>query len=423
MSLTSYFALPPDIRERAKQSEEVARFLALFDQFIDLPATEEDRRALWKDVEGAFEDESDDDDINRTDFDSSTISGLSDEGAMSGTRTKPSRPSVKKQSSWFSLPVDITFPNGSNPGEYPPSDFRHQRLKVIPMVTEGPWIVKTTVPSKPVMMGRKIGVRYFRGPNYFELDMHIASSKVAERILAVCRGYTKSYTTDIAFMIQSETSEELPERILAAFCLDKLDVDVRQKLYENTYSTSEPQTLSSPLTSRPSDDEVKAPGGEKRPPSARNVAESLASGTASNTSTSVQSSIVPLPAEKSIVATSLASESAEASPRLSGTAERSSKNYSYTLPSAIGDGNASAMSVFNNYEFPGISPEVRARYCDRAYSHKFKVRGPTYFVDQRKEDPGPAMCKLMLFEIYEVEPRVRSTFSSSYFHAAFLRFS
>ena len=232
--MTSYFALPPDIRERAKQSEEVARFLALFDQFIDLPATEEDRRALWKDVEGAFEDESDDDDDSSvmSDLDHTTC-GRSDSSVKSLTRTKSGKPTVKKQSSWFSLPVDITFPNGSNPGEYPPSDFRHQRLKMIPMVTEGPWIVKTTVPSKPVMIGRKIGVRYFRGPNYFELDMHIASSKVAERILGVCRGYGKSYIVDIAFMIQGETSEELPERVLAAVCLDKPDVDIRQKLYEN----------------------------------------------------------------------------------------------------------------------------------------------------------------------------------------------
>ena len=35
-----------------------------------------------------------------------------------------------------------------------------------------------------------------------------------------------------------------------------------------------------------------------------------------------------------------------------------------------------------------------------------QVRGNSYLTDQRKVDPGPAMAKLMLMELYTVEAKV-----------------
>ena len=55
-------------------------------------------------------------------------------------------------------------------------------------MTDGPWIVKAAVPSKPALLGRKIIQRYFRGETYFEVDMHVGSSAIASNIVGLARG-------------------------------------------------------------------------------------------------------------------------------------------------------------------------------------------------------------------------------------------
>ena len=60
-------------------------------------------------------------------------------------------------------------------------------------------------------------------------------------------------------------------------------------------------------------------------------------------------------------------------------------------------------STYDNCEFSDVSAEARAMYTCRAATHPLKVRGETYLEDQKKIAPGPAMSKLMLLELYEVE--------------------
>jgi hypothetical protein len=47
-----------------------------------------------------------------------------------------------------------------------------------------------------------------------EIDVDIASSYVAQKILGVVRGYAKKLTMDLAVVIQGNSEEELPERVL-----------------------------------------------------------------------------------------------------------------------------------------------------------------------------------------------------------------
>lgn len=61
--------------------------------------------------------------------------------------------------------------------------------------------------------------------------------------------------------------------------------------------------------------------------------------------------------------------------------------------------------AFFNYS-PEMSPAARNLFKDRAHCHSFKLRGASYLQDSEKVDPGPPLFKLMLMELYEVEPKV-----------------
>jgi hypothetical protein len=128
------------------------------------------------------------------------------------------------------MPSDITWPEASEPGALPPSDFRNMRFKLIPSVTEGPWVVKAAVRSQPALLGRKVVQRYFRGEGYMEIDVHVGSSVIASQIVGVCRGYGKHFAADVGIVIQGEDPSELPERMLACCSFHKIDVEVRRKL-------------------------------------------------------------------------------------------------------------------------------------------------------------------------------------------------
>ncbi|OQR93401.1 hypothetical protein THRCLA_08453 [Thraustotheca clavata] len=66
--------------------------------------------------------------------------------------------------------------------------FQNERFKLIPTIVDGPWLIRATVPQKPAITGTKLTQRYFRGSNYMEVDMDIASSTIAANIVSVCRG-------------------------------------------------------------------------------------------------------------------------------------------------------------------------------------------------------------------------------------------
>jgi hypothetical protein len=67
-------------------------------------------------------------------------------------------------------------------------------------------------------------------------------------------------------------------------------------------------------------------------------------------------------------------------------------------------------STFDNVNFVDVSPQAKALYADRSEEHSFKLRGENYLTDNKKVHPGPAMCKLLLLELYEVDPKVRCQF-------------
>nr|XP_027121466.1 protein ENHANCED DISEASE RESISTANCE 2-like isoform X1 [Coffea arabica] len=119
-----------------------------------------------------------------------------------------------------------SFPEGSLVDQFLKGDnnFRISRLKMIANIVKGPWIVKKAVGEQAIcIIGRALSCKYSQGDNFIEVDIDIASSMVANAIVHLAFGYITTLTVDLAFLIESQTESELPERILGAFRFSELN--------------------------------------------------------------------------------------------------------------------------------------------------------------------------------------------------------
>lgn len=108
--------------------------------------------------------------------------------------------------------------------------YRDERFKLIPCIVQGPFIVRQAVGSTPALIGKKLRQPYHRGKQYFELDVDICSSMVANRVTGLVLGYTKKLVIDMGFLIQAQLPDELPERLLGSVRLKHLDLSLAKKL-------------------------------------------------------------------------------------------------------------------------------------------------------------------------------------------------
>ncbi|KAF3335906.1 protein ENHANCED DISEASE RESISTANCE 2-like protein [Carex littledalei] len=95
-------------------------------------------------------------------------------------------------------------------------EFRNSKFKIIPSVPKGSWIVRQSVGAKPCLLGKALDITYIRGPSYLEIDVDIGSSTVANGVLGIVCGAIKTLVVDMAFLVQADTLDELPERLIGA---------------------------------------------------------------------------------------------------------------------------------------------------------------------------------------------------------------
>lgn len=102
-------------------------------------------------------------------------------------------------------------------------NYKNDRLKLIPYVAEGPWVVRNMVTGRPAIIGRKLKVLYETTygtdglADMLEVTLDIgSSSSTAKRIVSVCRRYMSALTVDIGFVVQGEEADELPEQMMGA---------------------------------------------------------------------------------------------------------------------------------------------------------------------------------------------------------------
>ena len=228
VSLVSYFAMPPDVYERYP-GIDTENCLKLFKEFINMPTTEKDRLSLWGLSEKTAEDNAG---LGFEGSDNASSMGGYDNDINSTSSSMHQRPTVSAPTTAGSVwgYNDINWPDGTEPGTYPTADFKNLRFKLVPLITEGPWVVRTAVPAKPVLLGKKLVIRHFRGEGYAETDVQIGSSNVASQITGLCRGYAKNFAADLAIILEPQSEAELPEKLLACVGINKIDVDLRRKL-------------------------------------------------------------------------------------------------------------------------------------------------------------------------------------------------
>lgn len=113
-------------------------------------------------------------------------------------------------------PLLHTFVNGDDA-------FRNSRFKLIPYISKGSWIVKQSVGKKACLVGQALEVHYFRGKNYLELGIDVGSSTVARGVVSLVLGYLNKLVIEMAFLIQGNTEEELPEVLLGTCRINHLD--------------------------------------------------------------------------------------------------------------------------------------------------------------------------------------------------------
>ncbi|XP_078160974.1 pleckstrin homology (PH) and lipid-binding START domains-containing protein [Carex rostrata] len=101
--------------------------------------------------------------------------------------------------------------------------FRNSRFKLIPYISKGSWIVKQSVGKKACLVGQALEINYFRGSNYLELGVDVGSSTVARGVVSLVLGYLNNLVIEMAFLVQGNTQEELPEVLLGTCRLNHLD--------------------------------------------------------------------------------------------------------------------------------------------------------------------------------------------------------
>lgn len=109
------------------------------------------------------------------------------------------------------------------------ADHKNKTLKIVPTVVQGPWVVKSVVGGKPAIIGNKLPVNYVYQKEegdkalYLEADLDIVASSAARGILSAVRSYTQVLTLDLGFVVQGNSTDELPEQMLMGSRLHGID--------------------------------------------------------------------------------------------------------------------------------------------------------------------------------------------------------
>ncbi|KAH7662663.1 Bet v1-like protein [Dioscorea alata] len=101
--------------------------------------------------------------------------------------------------------------------------YRNSRFKLIPYISKGSWIVKQSVGKKACLVGQGLRINYFSGKNYLEVGIDVGSSTVARGVVSLVLGYLNNLVIELAFLIQGNTQEELPEVLLGTCLVNHLD--------------------------------------------------------------------------------------------------------------------------------------------------------------------------------------------------------
>ena len=137
----------------------------------------------------------------------------------------PGRPDA--YSSVFYFAAKAPIPADSLLGRFVYGDdaYRNARFKIVNRIVKGPWLVRATVGNYGAcLLGRALTCRYHKGDDYLEIDVDIGSSAIASAILHLALGAVTSVTIDMGFLVESQSEEELPEKLFGAVRIAQMEM-------------------------------------------------------------------------------------------------------------------------------------------------------------------------------------------------------
>ena len=90
--------------------------------------------------------------------------------------------------------------------------FRNNTFKLIPRCVNAPFLVKRAVGEVPTLLGNKLNQLYFATEDYFEIDVNISSSRIAQYTVGLAINSASVVVCDLAFVDKQNTSAQNPSR-------------------------------------------------------------------------------------------------------------------------------------------------------------------------------------------------------------------
>jgi len=102
---------------------------------------------------------------------------------------------------------------------------RNARLKLIPVIVDSPSeAFQKTVANKPAIIGNKLKAHWYESPNHMEVIIDVGTSVIATQVWKMMLPQSKLLAMDIAWVIEGQSEEELPEVVLGCAHLSRPDM-------------------------------------------------------------------------------------------------------------------------------------------------------------------------------------------------------
>jgi hypothetical protein len=102
--------------------------------------------------------------------------------------------------------------------------YRRNRLKLLPICTQGPWLVRKAI-GQPSLIAKKLDTTFRRGTGLLEVTINIGSSVIARNVQRLVTSSLKSLILDIGFTIEGHDDSELPERLIGGCRLKHINIE------------------------------------------------------------------------------------------------------------------------------------------------------------------------------------------------------
>jgi len=106
--------------------------------------------------------------------------------------------------------------------------FRNNTLKFIPRIVKGNATLCSLIEmlggTRPVIIGKKLTTTYEHFQNGIEVVVHVTSSYIARKVQDLFISGARGFVVDLAFLLEGQKPEHLPERIMGAGRMTNVDI-------------------------------------------------------------------------------------------------------------------------------------------------------------------------------------------------------